>query len=169
MSFDEPDIKLIREIVVNLERKSRSIMMQYRNTLLDDIDILDNFRSIIYDVENLFPDKHYDVEINVSLDEEISNKNTNKLRVLVIIVKELLNNIYKHSQGKTINLNLYSVNDGYRLKIISDGTKREDYLNILNSKSGVLFIKFLVDSNGGTVDYFYENGILMTEVFIKCD
>lgn len=168
LSLSKADIDLSREITRNLEKKSRNIMMQYRNSLLDEVDILDNFRSIVYDLENLFPNKHYSTEMDILLDEnKLDNKD--KLRILIIISKELLNNIYKHSNGYKIEFRIYIADDGYKIEIVSDGANEEDYHNILNSKSGILFIKFLVDSNGGSIDYFYEDGILKTKVFIKGD
>ena len=169
LSLNNPDIDVSREIARNLELKTRNIMMQYRNTLLGDVDVLDNFKSIIYDVESLYPSRRYNVKMNVELDENIISNEINSLRVLYIITKELLNNIYKHSNGDQISLRIHGVDGGYKIVIISDGTNEEDYYNILNSKSGVLFIKFLVNSNGGDIEYFYKDGILKTEVFIKGD
>lgn len=169
LSLNNPDIDVSIEIARNLELKTRNIMKQYRNTLLGDVDVLDNFKSIIYDVESLYPSRRYNVEMNVELDENIISNEINSLRVLYIITKELLNNIYKHSNGDKISLRIHRVADGYKIVIISDGTNEEDYYNILNSKSGVLFIKFLVNSNGGDIEYFYNDGILKTEVFIKGD
>lgn len=169
LSLNNPDIDVSREIARNLELKTRNIMMQYRNTLLGDVDVLDNFKSIIYDVESLYPSRRYNVKMNVELDENIISNEINSLRVLYIITKELLNNIYKHSNGDQISLRIHGVDGGYKIVIISDGTNEEDYYNILNSKSGVLFIKFLVSSNGGDIEYFYKDGILKTEVFVKGD
>lgn len=169
LSLNNPDIDVSREIARNLELKTRNIMMQYRNTLLGDVDVLDNFKSIIYDVESLYPSRRYNVKMNVELDENIISNEINSLRVLYIIIKELLNNIYKHSNGDQISLRIHGVDGGYKIVIISDGTNEEDYYNILNSKSGVLFIKFLVSSNGGDIEYFYKDGILKTEVFVKGD
>ncbi len=65
LSLNNPDIDVSIEIARNLELKTRNIMMQYRNTLLGDVDVLDNFKSIIYDVESLYPSRRYNVKLNV--------------------------------------------------------------------------------------------------------
>ena len=50
------------------------------------------------------------------------------------------------------------------LIVTSDGTSEGDYKKILESKGGVLFMKFLLESLDGSIKYFYEDGILRTQV-----
>lgn len=164
LDLKKPNVKAAKEITQKLEQKSRSIMTYYREGLISDISLKENIKSIFYDVESLYPGKNFKVSIEIK--DNIKNRKikAEKLRILLIITKELVNNIYKHSNGSKISYKIDASQDKILLNIINDGANEGDYKKILDSKGGVLFMKFLLESTGGDIKYLYKNGILETNV-----
>ena len=162
LNLRTPDVEKAKTIAENLENKSRSIMTSYRQSIISDMSLEENIKSIFYDVETLYPDKNFEFSIEIS--ENIQVKNSERLRTILIITKELINNIYKHSKGSKITYKLDFEEGDIILKVTNDGATALDYKNILESRGGVLFMKFLLDSLGGDIKYFYEGGILKTQV-----
>lgn len=124
----------------------------------------DNIESIFYDVASLYPKQNIDMIYNNSGNTMETKINPELKRTILIISKELVNNIYKHSKASYINYKL-DYNDGrIYLKVTSEGANESDYKKIQESKGGVLFMKFLLDSIGGELKYSFDNGILTSEV-----
>lgn len=164
LNLKTPDVEKAKAIAINLEKKSRSIMTSYRESLLSDMSLEENIQSIFYDVATLYPGKNFEVAIEICeniKEKEIKNE---RLRTILIITKELVNNIYKHSEGSKITYKMDFREGEIILKLTSDGASERDFKNIGESRGGVLFIKFLLDSLGGSIKYFYKDGILKTQV-----
>lgn len=162
LNLKTPDIIKAKSIAENLENKSRSLMTYYRESLISDMSLEENVESIFYDVEALYPGKNFDFSIDIS--ENIKERNPQRLRTILIITKELLNNIYKHSRGSKITYKMDLEGGDIILKVTSDGESQNDFNNIGESRGGVLFMKFLIESLGGDIKYFYKDGILKTQV-----
>lgn len=77
------------------------------------------------------------------------------------IIKELVNNVYKHAAATFIHLEI-ALNEESRLVITcqNDGAKPNDIENILSSKGGMLFLTVLINGNGGNIQYLEKDGIL---------
>lgn len=164
LNLKNPNTEMAKTITENLENKSRSIMTYYRESLISDMSLEENIESIFYDVKTLYPEKKFNLSINISETIKERKINPEKLRTILIITKELVNNIYKHSNGTKIAYNLDSYQSEINLNITSDGASERDFKNIGESRGGVLFMKFLLDSIDGNIKYYYDKGILKTEV-----
>lgn len=164
LNLKTPDIEKAKAIAENLENKSRSIMTYYRESVIAHMSLEENIRSIFYDVKSLYPGKNFENSINIS--EKIRDKETKteNLKTVLIITKELINNIYKHSNASKITYNLDLDQGDLILKVTSDGASQRDFKNIGESRGGVLFMEFLLESIGGDIRYFYKDGILKTQV-----
>ena len=79
------------------------------------------------------------------------------------IIKELVNNVYKHAAASFIHLEI-ALNEESKLVITcqNDGAKSNDIENILSSKGGMLFLTVLINGNGGNIQYLEKDGILTT-------
>lgn len=164
LNLKTPDLEKAKVIAENLENKSRSIMTYYRESLISDMSLEENVESIFYDVETLYPGKNFNTTINISETIKDSKINPQSLRTILIITKELINNIYKHSKGDKISYKLDLDGRDIILRVTSDGAGQRDFKNIGESRGGVLFMKFLLDSFGGDIKYSYKDGILKTQV-----
>lgn len=162
LNLKTPDLEKAKSIAENLENKSRSLMTYYRESLISDMSLEENIQSIFYDVKTLYPGKNFDFSIEIS--ENIKERNPQRLRTILIITKELINNIYKHSRGSKITYKMDLEGGDIILKVTSDGASQNDFNNIRESRGGVLFMKFLLESLGGDIKYFYKDGILKTQV-----
>lgn len=167
LNLKTPDVEKAKAIAENLEIKSRSIMTSYRESFLTDMNFEENIKSIFYDVKTLYPGRDFAVSLDIS--ENIKEKNSESLRAILIITKELINNIYKHSNARKINYKIDLEGKDIVLWVTSDGATYLDYRNILESRGGVLFMKFLLDSLGGSIKYIYKDGILKTQVRLGVD
>lgn len=77
------------------------------------------------------------------------------------IIKELVNNVYKHAAATFIHLEI-ALNEESKLAITcqNDRAKPNDIENILSSKGGMLFLTVLINGNGGNIQYLEKDGIL---------
>ena len=169
LNLKTPDIGKAKMIAENLEEKSRTIMTYYRESLLSDMTLEENIASIFYDVASLYPGQNLDVTYHISekiLEDKI---NPNLKRTILIVSKELINNIYKHSKASYIDYKLASCDGKIYIKVTSDGANEIDYKNILESRGGVLFMKFLLDSSGGHMEYSLKKDVLKAEVRLGDD
>ena len=91
----------------------------------------------------------------------IALKKDNSLEQTMQIIKELVNNVYKHAAATFIHLEI-ALNEESRLVITcqNDGAKPNDIENILSSKGGMLFLTVLINGNGGNIQYLEKDGIL---------
>lgn len=164
LTLKNPDINYSKEILNNLEEKSRSIMKFYQNYLFENLDLKENIVSIFENVKNLYPDKNFKIEKIIS--DDIKNIEKAELKKIVnTITKELINNIYKHSNGNYLIYKI-SIEDDIKIYTESNGNDKEDLEKIKNSKRGVLLIELLLE-NKGNIKYKLDNDILTTEVRIE--
>lgn len=169
LSLKAPDIDMAKKIAENLEVKSRTIMTYYRESLVSDMTLEENIASIFYDVASLYPGMKIDVTNHISEKILVDKIKPDQKKTILIISKELINNIYKHSKASYINYKLASCDGKNYIKVTSDGANEMDYKNILESRGGVLFMKFLLDSSGGHMKYSLNKDVLTTEVRLGDD
>lgn len=168
LRLSEPQVDLAQSLLTDLDSKARAIMQFYRTTILEEMPLNASICSIIEDVGRLYPDTRWHSEVSIGLDSgQLTTRPID--RVLCIITKELVNNIYKHSNGSYFIYKLTQEEDKIYLEIESDGADREDLQRIEASQRGVLLLKLLVEKNGGTMTYQLTKHILTTRVVLRED
>lgn len=105
-------------------------MTYYRESLISDMSFEENIEGIFYDVKTLYPGKNFDISIDIS--ENIKERNPQRLRIILIITKELINNIYKHSRGSKITYKMDLEGEDIVLGVTNDGASESDFKNIGN-------------------------------------
>lgn len=163
LSTKDPDLDFVKEILTDLEDKARGIMKYYQSNVYDDIDVGASLEHVFANIASLYKDK--DLDVHMDIDPEAATLKDKKLkRLLLLISKELVNNIYKHSEGRYLNYHL-GVEDGKVLiNLESDGATKEDFKNIQESKRGILILTLLVESNSGKINYDLKGDKLFTQV-----
>lgn len=165
LSLKNPDVEYAKNVLSNLESKSRQIMKLYQANLFERADINTSISSIIDNVSSLY---NKSLNINLNIDENLLSESDVKLIKLISVVsKELINNIYKHSKASFINYNLYREEKNIIIEIESDGANDEDFKRINDSKRGLLLLKLLIDMNSGSIDYELNKDILKTKVILE--
>lgn len=165
LSLINPDVEYAKNVLSNLESKSRQIMKLYQANLFERADINTSISSIIDNVSSLY---NKSLNINLNIDENLLSESDVKLIKLISVVsKELINNIYKHSKASFINYNLYREEKNIIIEIESDGANDEDFKRINDSKRGLLLLKLLIDMNSGSLDYELNKDILKTKVILE--
>ncbi len=163
LGLNEPDIKYSMKILTDLENKIRQIMNFYSSNLFNYFSFRENFENMILSIKNLYPMKQ--LELNRIMPENIKNKEFQK--VIMQISKELINNVYKHSEGTYINFEVKQSNGNITIFCESDGANQKDYENIDKSMGGILILKLLINRNKGEMHYSYQDGILKTEINLE--
>lgn len=165
LSLKKPDVEYAKNVLSNLESKSRQIMKLYQANLFEKADINTSISSIIDNVSSLY---NKNLNINLNIDENLLSENDVKLIKLISVVsKELINNIYKHSRASFLNYNLYREDKNIIIEIESDGASDDDFKRINDSKRGLLLLKLLIDMNSGRLDYELNKNILKTKVILE--
>lgn len=165
LSLKNPNVEYAKNVLSNLESKSRQIMKLYQANLFERADINTSIRSIIDNVSSLYNKSLY---INLNIDEKLFSESDVKLIKLVSVVsKELINNIYKHSKASFLNYNLYREEKNIIIEIESDGANDEDFKRINDSKRGLLLLKLLIDMNSGELYYELNKDVLKTKVILE--
>ena len=90
-------------------------------------------------IKKLYPKKNILVDFTIDSEARIALKKDNSLEQTMQIIKELVNNVYKHAAATFIHLEI-ALNEESRLVITcqNDGAKPNDIENILSSKGGML-------------------------------
>ena len=166
LSLRDPRVDLAGNILTNLNGRLREIMKFYQTRLFEDFGIEENIQGVFENLASLYPDK------KTRIDEKISetlrgNASNEEVRLISTITKELVNNIYKHSEATYIFYRLYEDEDFIIMEVESDGMREEDFKNIEDSKRGVLLLKFLVTSKEGKISYEDRDGSLYTKIKIR--
>ena len=166
LSLKEPRVDLAGDILTNLNGRLREIMKFYQTRLFEDFGIEENIQGVFENLASLYPDKKtkIDKKISETLRENASRE---EVRLISTITKELVNNIYKHSEASYIFYRLYEDEDFIIMEVESDGMREEDFKNIEDSKRGVLLLKVLVTSKEGEISYEDREGSLYTIIKIR--
>ncbi|MGO4936472.1 hypothetical protein ACTQ54_02350 [Fundicoccus sp. Sow4_H7] len=83
------------------------------------------------------------------------------------MTKELINNIYKHSQGTYLSYQIQQAGQGIAIELESDGADGRDLDAILSPKRGVLLMKMLVNTQSGELNYQLNGDVLSTRILLK--
>lgn len=164
LSVKNPDIGYAKNILRELEKKARNIMKFYQSSLFEKANLETSLLAIFDNVGSLYPDKN--IEITKIIESDLTEDNR-LIRLISIISKELINNVYKHSDGKYLSYKLYRKGNFVYIDMESDGSSPADFDKIKESKRGVLLLKLLIDSNSGNISYGLNNGVLTTKVCLE--
>lgn len=166
LSAKDPDLGFVKEILTDLEDKARGVMKYYQSNVYDDIDVGASLEHVFANIASLYKDK--DLDLHMDIEPEATDIKDKKLkRLLLLVSKELVNNIYKHSEGTYLNYSL-SMEDGKVLiNLESDGATKEDFKKIQDSKRGILILTLLVESNSGKIKYDLKGDKLFTQVLME--
>lgn len=166
LSLKEPNISLSKEVLVELEKKSRKLMKFYQSDIFEDGSIDISLEEVVENIKSLYREKNLEVNLEVS-DQIKSIKDENIKRLILIITRELINNVYKHSNGSYLNYRLFKIGNDIIMSLESDGADSKDLISIEESKRGVLLLKLLMESNSGTIDYNLDKDLLSTTVKLE--
>lgn len=164
LSSKNPDIEYSKNILRELEEKARNIMKFYQSSLFEKASLETSLLSILDNVASLYPDK--DTEITKLIESDLT-EDKRLIRLISIISKELINNVYKHSDANYLYYKLYKKGNFVYIEMESDGARSDDFNKIKESKRGVLLLKLLIDSNSGNISYGLNNRILTTRVSLE--
>lgn len=164
LSSKNPDIEYTKNILRELEGKVRNIMKFYQSSLFEKANLEASILAIFDNVGSLYPDKN--IEITKSIDSDLT-ENKRLIRLISIISKELINNVYKHSDASYLKYKLYRKESLIVIEMDSDGASISDFNKIKESKRGVLLLNLLIDSNAGNISYSLNRDILSTSVCLE--
>lgn len=168
LSLKEPNIPLTKEVLTDLEMKSRKLMKFYQSNIYEGGSIDISLEEVVENIKSLYMDKN--LEVNVEISDEIKNlKNENIKRLILIITRELVNNVYKHSNGSYLNYKIFKNGKDICINLESNGADSKDILNIEKSTRGVMVLKLLVESNSGKILYNLEKDLLSTTVELEVE
>ena len=166
LSSKNPDIEYSKNILRELEEKARNIMKFYQSSLFEKANLETSLLAIFDNVGSLYPDK--DIEMTKYIDSDMT-EDKRLISLISIISKELINNVYKHSNAKYLYYKLYKKGNFVYIEMESDGARSDDFNKIKESKRGVLLLKLLIDSNSGNISYGLNKGILTTRVSLEVE
>ncbi|MEB3429267.1 histidine kinase [Citroniella saccharovorans] len=166
LSTKDPDLGFVKEILTDLEDKARGIMKYYQSNVYDDLDVGASLEDVFHNIASLYKGK--DLDLKMDIDPEAANLKDKKLkRLLLLVSKELVNNIYKHSEGRYLNYSLSMEDNKVLINLESDGATKEDFKNIQESKRGILILTLLVEFNSGKINYDLKGDKLFTQVLME--
>lgn len=165
LSLKNPDVEYAKKVLSNLESKLRQIMKLYQANLFERADINTSIRSIIDNVSSLY-NKSLNIDLNID-ENFLSDSDVKLIKLISVVSKELINNIYKHSRASFLNYNLYREEKNIIIEIESDGACDDDFKRINESKRGLLLLKLLIDMNSGELYYELNKDVLKTKVILE--
>ena len=161
LSLRSPDVDETKRILSDLELRIRNMMNFYSSNIFSGYASWEHIGYMLDAIKKLYPKKNILVDFTIDSEARIALKKDNSLEQTMQIIKELVNNVYKHAAATFIHLEI-ALNEESRLVITcqNDGAKPNDIENILSSKGGMLFLTVLINGNGGNIQYLEKDGIL---------
>lgn len=141
-----------RKLLEKIESQAKSISENIGDIIWSLKPSKDEFMSLSTRIRKIISeilgssDIHYELLIDASIDAEIIDFSVRKN--LILICKESLNNILKHSQAKEVCVVLQKTKDSYILKIEDDGIGFSDEKRKGN---GIINMKRRVEELGGNI------------------
>ena len=161
LSLRSPDVDETKRILSDLELRVRNMMNFYSSNIFSGYASWEHIGYMLDAIKKLYPKKNILVDFTIASEARIALKKDNSLEQTMQIIKELVNNVYKHAAATFIHLEI-ALNEESKLVITcqNDGAKPNDIENILSSKGGMLFLTVLINENGGNIQYLEKDGIL---------
>lgn len=165
LSLKEPRVHEASDLLTKLNERLRKIMKFYQTSLFEDFGMEENIHGIFENVASLYPYKTPKIDKKIS--SALENLRGEEVKLIALITKELVNNIYKHSEATYIFYRLYEDRGFIIMEVESDGMAEEDFKNIGDSKRGVLLLKMLISSNEGEISYEDRGRTLYTKIRLR--
>ena len=165
LSLKEPKVHEASDLLTKLNERLRKIMKFYQTSLFEDFGMEENIHGIFENVASLYPYKTPKIDKKIS--SALENLRSEEVKLIALITKELVNNIYKHSEATYIFYRLYEDRGFIIMEVESDGMAEEDFKNIEDSKRGVLLLKMLISSNEGEISYEDRGRTLYTKIRLR--
>ena len=165
LSLKEPKVHEASDLLTKLNERLRKIMKFYQTSLFEDFGMEENIHGIFENVASLYPDKTTKIDKKIS--SALENLRGEEVKLIALITKELVNNIYKHSEATYIFYRLYEDRGFIIMEVESDGMAEGDFKNIEDSKRGVLLLKMLISSNEGEISYEDRGRTLYTKIRLR--
>lgn len=161
LSLRSPAIDETKRILSDLELRIRNMMNFYSSNIFSGYASWEHIEYMLDAIKKLYPKKNIFIDFTIDSEARIALKKDNSLEQTMQIIKELVNNVYKHAAASFIHLEI-ALNEESKLVITcqNDGAKSNDIENILSSKGGMLFLTVLINGNGGNIQYLEKDGIL---------
>lgn len=166
LSSKNPDIEYSKNILRELEEKARNIMKFYQSSLFEKANLEISLSAIFENLASLYPDKNMKITKLIASD---LTEDKSLIRLISIVTKELMNNVYKHSDATYLNYKLYRRENHIVIEMDSDGASLSDFNKIKESRRGVLLLNLLIDSNAGNISYSLNKDILSTRVCLEVE
>lgn len=165
LSLKEPRVHEASDLLTKLNERLRKIMKFYQTSLFEDFGMEENIHGIFENVASLYPYKAPKIDKKIS--SALENLRGEEVKLIALITKELVNNIYKHSEATYIFYRLYEDRGFIIMEVESDGMAEGDFKNIEDSKRGVLLLKMLISSNEGEISYEDRGRTLYTKIRLR--
>ena len=165
LSLKEPKVHEASDLLTKLNERLRKIMKFYQTSLFEDFGMEENIHGIFENVASLYPYKTPKIDKKIS--SALENLRGEEVKLIALITKELVNNIYKHSEATYIFYRLYEDRGFIIMEVESDGMAEGDFKNIEDSKRGVLLLKMLISSNEGEISYEDRGRTLYTKIRLR--
>ena len=165
LSLKEPKVHEASDLLTKLNERLRKIMKFYQTSLFEDFGMEENIHGIFENVASLYPYKTPKIDKKIS--SALENLRGEEVKLIALITKELVNNIYKHSEATYIFYRLYEDRGFIIMEVESDGMAEGDFKNIEDSKRGVLLLKMLISSNEGEISYEDRGMTLYTKIRLR--
>lgn len=165
LSLKEPKVHEASDLLTKLNERLRKIMKFYQTSLFEDFGMEENIHGIFENVASIYPYKTTKIDKKIS--SALENLRGEEVKLIALITKELVNNIYKHSEATYIFYRLYEDRGFIIMEVESDGMDHEDFKNIEDSKRGVLLLKMLISSNEGEISYEDRGRTLYTKIRLR--
>ena len=165
LSLKEPKVHEASDLLTKLNERLRKIMTFYQTSLFEDFGMEENIHGIFENVASIYPYKTTKIDKKIS--SALENLRGEEVKLIALITKELVNNIYKHSEATYIFYRLYEDRGFIIMEVESDGMAEGDFKNIEDSKRGVLLLKMLISSNEGEISYEDRGRTLYTKIRLR--
>ena len=165
LSLKEPKVHEASDLLTKLNERLRKIIKFYQTSLFEDFGMEENIHGIFENLASLYPYKTTKIDKKIS--SALENLRGEEVKLITLITKELVNNIYKHSEATYIFYRLYEDRGFIIMEVESDGMAHEDFKNIEDSKRGVLLLKMLISSNEGEISYEDRGRTLYTKIRLR--
>ena len=165
LSLKEPKVHEASDLLTKLNERLRKIMKFYQTSLFEDFGMEENIHGIFENLASLYPYKTPKIDKKIS--SALENLRGEEVKLIALITKELINNIYKHSEATYIFYRLYEDRGFIIMEVESDGMAEDDFKNIEDSKRGVLLLKMLISSNEGEISYEDRGRTLYTKIRLR--
>lgn len=153
---DNPEIKqLIINTLDYLNVSIRNEMNTYHPVMLKDRTLKENYQNLINSIKYFYPLKN--ISINFECDETLFLAIPYDL-IIYRMIKELVTNAFKHSNGTELNINL-EYNEEMIILMVKDNGKGFDFnkLDNIKNQKGLISIKEQVKMLEGSIDFLKNN------------